>query len=152
MNKTEQKTLTGQPQPISIDFETLRKNALETPMLKSDFTADEINLERHCKIIDYSNNYLLAIIVLCVLRDNAFQWEIQTCFVSKSSAKQVKVSLLNKRQREALKQAKVWALGESGRIESEVFQTKPTAYVWQTILSEKDYEMMDSSFLELVKK
>lgn len=152
MNKTEQKTLTGQPQPISIDFETLRKNALETPMLKSDFTADEINLERHCKIIDYSNNYLLAIIVLCVLRGKGFYWELQTCFVSKSSAKQVKVSLLNKTQLEGLKEAKEWAFGARGITKSEVFAPKRTSYNWTRLLSDKDYEMMDSSFLELVKK
>lgn len=68
-NATNGNALTGQPNPLIADFAMLRVRAMQTPMLDPNFNEADVNVERHTKVIDYSSNYILAIIVLCVLRD-----------------------------------------------------------------------------------
>lgn len=140
-------SLPGQPNPLEISFEELRKRAMDAPKLKA-FKEDDVDLH-HCKLIDYNSSFALAIILLCFLEDGKFFWKVQTCFVSKSRGKQASLSLLNKRNIAALNEAKVWALGDCG--DSTVFKKQiATGFVWDIPFSESDYEKLDVSFRELV--
>lgn len=154
MNKTEKpfedKSLTGQSTPFEILYDELRQHAINKPKLKDGFTEDEIDVNYHSKVIDYNSSFLLAVIVLCVLKDGKFVWRIQTCFVSKNSAKQIAIGLLSKKQVSALLDAKKWAIGDHG-VSNRVPTKAKTYFIWDIPFNENDYLLLDESIRKLAK-
>ncbi len=142
-------SLPGQPQPLTASFESLRFRALQTPMLDAEFSVENINIERHAKIVDFSSSFILAIVVICFLRKRQFFWYVQAGFTSKATAKTVSLNLLTPKQRDAIKKSQFLVFDQIGEVADMEKRKAADCYIWECPFSKADYEKLNPAFLEL---
>lgn len=152
INNIPQVNLPGQPTPIDALFIRMRNAAMSAPILKPQWTIEEVSVEKHAHAFDYNNNFILGVVLLCILRDNKFLWHVQSAFVSKKTGKYISIGLLPKREVGALSRAQTVALGNSkSRIAIPIKKQLSNALIWESELSKDEYATMNPAFLELVE-
>jgi hypothetical protein len=141
--------LPGQPNPITVTFEELRNCAIATPILKADFSQEDISITRHSKVYDFNSNFILAVVVIAFLKDKNFYWQIHSFFVSKLNGKNIKFDLLTRNQKASLELVKEQALGDCGISSASTNHHSRNSFVWNIPFSASDYEKLNPAFLEL---
>jgi hypothetical protein len=130
---------------LDVAFESLRRKALDAPILKDKLTPEEMNFANHVLQIDYSSNYFITIILIVMLKDKEFFWYLETGMISKQSRKAVSLNLLTKNNRLRL----IWLAHQVlGKPQKELPKHTQTAhfFVWNVAFDESDYESLSEEF------
>jgi hypothetical protein len=151
-NGNNGKSITGQPDALTVSFELLRQRALNAPFLSDKWTAEDVNVMYHGKIVDYNSSYILAVIVLVFVQDGKFKWFIQSQFVGKQSQKNISIGLLTPRNKLALEKISQLALESCGNKKTKRYYLKKDCRVWTFDLTDEELATLEPRLLDYVAK
>lgn len=146
------KSITGQPPPLAEQFKLLRKRALGKPFLNADWTANDVNVNYHGLIINYSSSYILAAIVLVFYHENKFKWFIQTQFVGKKTQKNLSLMLMTAKQKKVILKMSELALDGCGKSHTRNKTAKKDCEIWTFELTNDELEQIKPEFREYAAK
>lgn len=150
--RNSEKTLTGQPSPLSVEFSELRRRALSRPVLNGFADMRKSSGQYHTKVIDFSNIFYLFVSVLVILRDGQFFWYVEASLISKANRQAVKIALLTTSTIEQLKIVNAEALDDAGDRSETVMTQRERSLLWETPFTKADYENLFPRFRKLINE